>query len=115
MLDELDRLNAAAVFAPGTLTVVTVPAGADASNTNATGGAKGTGVLDVRNLTVAPGAAAVIEFEIVLAASIANGTFATNQSQLRIDDAPFADSDDPNVERRRPTRSWRATRTRRAC
>ena len=67
VVDELDRLNAVAVFAPGTLTVTTVPAGADASNTNPTGGAKGTGLLDVRNLTVAPGAAAVIEFEIVLA------------------------------------------------
>ena len=33
-----------------------VPAGADTSNTSATGGAKGTGVVDVRNLSVAPGA-----------------------------------------------------------
>ena len=43
------------LFQPGTLTLVTVPAGADTSNTSATGGANGTGVLDVRNLTAAPG------------------------------------------------------------
>ncbi len=95
VLDELDRLNATAVFAPGTLTVVTVPAGADATSTNPTGGAKGTGVLDVRNVNVAPGAAALIEFEIVLAPVIANGTLAANQSQLLFDGALFADSDDP--------------------
>ena len=48
---------------PGTLSVVTVPAGANANNTNATGGASGTGVLDVRNLTLAPsGGTAIIEF-----------------------------------------------------
>jgi uncharacterized repeat protein (TIGR01451 family) len=97
LLDDVGRLNAAAVFAPGTLAVVTLPAGADASNTSATGGTNGTGVLDVRNLTIAPDAAAVIEFEIVLAASIANGTLVTNQSQLRVGGEPFADSDDPNV------------------
>ena len=66
--DEIDRLNADPAFQPGTLTVVTVPAGANASNTNATGGASGTGVLDVRNLTLAPsGGTAIIEFEVTLA------------------------------------------------
>src|SRR5262249_27617709 len=53
--DVLDRLNSPAAFQAGTLTLITVPAGADASNTSATGGPKGTGVVDVRNLTVAPG------------------------------------------------------------
>ncbi len=95
--DELDRLNTPAVFEPGTLTLVAVPAGADTSNTNATGGARGTGVLDVRNLSVAAGASVEIEFEVVLAAVIANGSYATNQSQLEIGGALFADSDDPNV------------------
>ncbi|NRA98066.1 MAG: hypothetical protein HRU14_17865, partial [Planctomycetes bacterium] len=36
--DELDRLNAPPVFEPGTLALVTVPAGADASGTSATAG-----------------------------------------------------------------------------
>ncbi|MEX2205616.1 MAG: DUF11 domain-containing protein [Myxococcota bacterium] len=95
--DELDRLNTPAVFQPGTLTLVAVPGGADTSNTSATGGASGTGVLDVRNLSVAAGASVEVEFEVVLAAVIANGSFATNQAQLEISGAPLADSDDPNV------------------
>ena len=50
ILDELDRLNDPAVFEPGTLSLVTVPAGADTSGTSSTGGASGTGALDVRGL-----------------------------------------------------------------
>ena len=95
--DELDVLNTPAAFQPGTLTLVTVPAGADASNTSATGGGKGTGVVDVRNMTAAPGATVLIEFEITLATAIANDVLVTNQSALRINGAPFADSDDPNL------------------
>src|SRR5262245_29280556 len=93
--DELDRLNNPAVFAPGTLALISVPAGADGSNTNATGGAKGTGLVDVRNISVPAASEVVIEFEITLAAVIANGRVATNQSALRINGTPFALSDDP--------------------
>jgi len=96
--DEVDRLNAVAAFAPGTLQLITVPAGADSSNTSSTGGTKGTGVLDIRGLGLpGPGGSLLVEFEITLAAAIANGTYVTNQSQLLIDAAPFAQSDDPNV------------------
>ena len=97
--DEIDRLNADAAFQPGTLTVITVPAGANASNTNATGGASGTGVLDVRNLTLAPsGGTAIIEFEVTLAPVITNGTDVLNQSQLLAGaGAVIAQSDDPNI------------------
>ena len=95
--DELDRLNTPPVFAPGTLALVSVPAGADGSNTNATGGAKGTGLVDVRNISVPAASEVVIEFEITLAPVIANGRVATNQSALRIAGTPFAVSDDPNV------------------
>ncbi len=98
LVDELDRLNAIAAFAPGTLQLITVPAGADTSNTSSTGGAQGTGLLDVRNLGLsAPGGSLLVEFEITPAPVIANGTSVTNQSQLLIDGAPFALSDDPNV------------------
>ena len=97
IFDELDARNTPAAFQPGTLALVTVPAGADASNTSATGGAKGTGVVDVRNITAAPGATVLLEFEITLASAIANGALVTNQSALRINGAPFAISDDPNV------------------
>jgi uncharacterized repeat protein (TIGR01451 family)/fimbrial isopeptide formation D2 family protein len=98
--DEIDRLNADPAFQPGTLTVVTVPAGANASNTNATGGASGTGVLDVRNLTLAPsGGTAIIEFEVTLAGVLDNGTDVLNQSQLLAagGSAVIALSDDPNI------------------
>jgi uncharacterized repeat protein (TIGR01451 family) len=96
--DELDRLNDPAVFEPGTLQVVTLPAGADASNTDDVGGPKGTGVLDVRNL-VFPGQneSLIVEYDITLASVIANGTLATNQAQLLVDGAVVADSDDPSV------------------
>jgi uncharacterized repeat protein (TIGR01451 family) len=98
VFDELDRLNAPAAFEPGTLRVVSAPLGADASNTSDTGGAQGTGVLDVRGLSL-PGMndSAVIEFEITLAPVIADGTRVANQSELRIDGVTFSDSDDPNV------------------
>ncbi|MGB5334843.1 MAG: THxN family PEP-CTERM protein, partial [Woeseiaceae bacterium] len=52
IVDELDRLNADPSFQPGTLNIVTLPAGADAGNTDANGGAAGTGLLDVRNLSI---------------------------------------------------------------
>jgi uncharacterized repeat protein (TIGR01451 family) len=96
--DELDRLNDPAVFEPGTLQLVTVPAGADTSNTSATGGLGGTGLVDVRGL-VFPGlnGSLVVEYEITLAAVLANGTLATNQAELRIGGTPLVDSDDPNV------------------
>src|SRR5262245_1326840 len=97
LFDELDRLNAPAVFAPGTLQLIAVPAAADASNTSSTGGPKGTGLLDVRNLGLPGPGSLIVEFEVNLAPVIADGTYATNQSQLLLDGAPFAHSDDPNV------------------
>jgi uncharacterized repeat protein (TIGR01451 family) len=98
VFDELDRLNGPPAFEPGTLQVISVPPGADASNTDSTGGSQGTGVLDVRGLSL-PGLndSALVEFEVTLASVIADGTQVANQSELRIDGAAFADSDDPNV------------------
>jgi uncharacterized repeat protein (TIGR01451 family) len=84
-------------FQPGTLALVNVPAGADTSGTNAAGGVNGTGVVDVRNLSVAPGASVLVEYEIVLAAVIANGTVVSNQANLLLNGAPIDESDDPNV------------------
>jgi uncharacterized repeat protein (TIGR01451 family)/fimbrial isopeptide formation D2 family protein len=95
--DELDRLNAQAVFQPGTLTLFSVPAGADTSGTNPNGGAQGTGVIDVRGLSAAPGEILLLEFDITLLPVIPNATVATNQSQLLVNDIPFVDSDDPGV------------------
>src|SRR5262245_15229583 len=52
IFDDMDALNAQADFAPGTLTLVATPPGADTSATSGTGGTKGTGVIDVRNLNM---------------------------------------------------------------
>jgi large repetitive protein len=95
--DEIDRLNASAAFVPGTLTLVAVPSGADTSNTSATGGAKGTGLLDVRNLTLAAAGSLLLEFEVTLAPVLANSSDVLNQSQLLASGAVLALSDDPNI------------------
>ncbi len=100
IVDELDRLNAVASFYGGTLTIVSVPTGADVSATNATGGAKGTGVLDVRGLNLPAGANITIEFEVKLAPTLADATYVANQSQIMRGGAVFLDSDDPNVNGR---------------
>jgi hypothetical protein len=52
VVDQLDRLNDPPAFQPGTLNLVTVPAGADVSNTSPTGGASGTGLLEIGNLSL---------------------------------------------------------------
>jgi uncharacterized repeat protein (TIGR01451 family) len=98
IFDDLEALNANPAFVPGTLTLVAYPPGADISGTSSTGGTKGTGVIDVRNLNVATGGDVVIQFDITLASILANGTVLTNQSTLRLSNGTvFALSDDPNV------------------
>src|SRR5204862_5675713 len=52
IFDELDAMNTRPAFVPGTLTLVTFPAGADISATSSTGGTKGTRVLHIRNLSL---------------------------------------------------------------
>ena len=98
--DEVDRLNSPAVFAPGTLTIISAPATADTSNTNASGGSQGTGLLDVRGLALgAMGGGSdtiIIEFEVTLAAVINSGTIVLNQAQAHIYDQSPQPSDDPN-------------------
>jgi large repetitive protein len=96
--DELDRLNVPPAFQAGTLSLVTVPAGADASGTSASGGANGTGLLEVRNLQLAGrGDSVLIEFDIVLAPILANGRAVLNQSQMLFEDTVVGLSDDPNI------------------
>ncbi len=96
--DELDRLNASPFFQAGTLNVTTLPPGADVGNTDANGGAAGTGLLDVRDLSIGGlGESVLVEFEVQLAPVIANDTFVYNQSELLFGDYSAAISDDPNV------------------
>ncbi len=98
IFDELDALNGQPSFVPGTLSLVSVPAGADTANTSGTGGAAGTGVLDIRNLSLPADAELLVVFDITLDGSLANGTVVANQSAVRLSDGtPFALSDDPNV------------------
>jgi uncharacterized repeat protein (TIGR01451 family) len=98
ILDDLGALNAGASFVPGTLALVTYPAGADISGTSSTGGTNGTGVLDIANLNVLPSGEVLIEFEITLSPTLSNGTIVANQSAVRLsDNSFFASSDDPNV------------------
>jgi len=98
IFDEMDALNAPADFAPGTLTLVTFPTGADISATSSTGGAKGTGVIDIRNLSLPANSEALIQFDITLKPAIANGTIVTDQATVRLANGTvFAWSDDPNV------------------
>lgn len=99
--DELDRLNATAMFAPGSLTLISVPAGAITSGTNASGGAKGSGLVDVRGLNIAAMGAAgdtlQLVFEARLAPVINHGAVVLNQTQLPGVMATPLLSDDPNV------------------
>ncbi len=100
LVDELDALNATALFVPGSLTVGPLPVGA-ADNTNPTGGAKGTGLLDIRNLDLdAQGGANAsmdIVFEATLVPVINSGTVVLNQALLSSFGVVIDHSDDPNV------------------
>jgi uncharacterized repeat protein (TIGR01451 family) len=98
IFDDLDLMDALADFAPGTLALVTVPPGADVTNTSAVGGTKGSGLLDIRQLNVAAGGQLIIRFDIRLRPAIQNGTVVTDQGIARRGNgAQLALSDDPNV------------------
>ena len=83
LVDELDALNDPAMFVPGTLALVgALPAGAT-NNSNASGGSKGTGLIDIGNLTLGAAGSAqrsvIIEFTAQLVPVIANGTVVLNR------------------------------------
>jgi uncharacterized repeat protein (TIGR01451 family)/fimbrial isopeptide formation D2 family protein len=82
VVDELD-----ARFVPGSLQLLSVSdPGADTTNTDATGGSNGTGIVDIRNLRLAvqgdPGDSVTIVFEATLAPVIQSGTTVLNQALL---------------------------------
>jgi len=86
MTDELDRLNATAMFTPGSLSLITIPIGASATFTSSAGGSKGSGLVDIRNLSLGPqggGSDAItVVFQATLASVITSGTTVFNQAQL---------------------------------
>ena len=96
--DELDELNGSPVFVPGSLALVagTIPPGADTSGTDPTGGANGTGVVEIGNLSVPADSEVFVQFDITLAPVLTNGLVVTNQADL-IGNTKLADSDDPNI------------------
>ena len=99
IVDELDNLNGLPAFQAGTLNVVSIPDGADASSSDPNGGASGTGLLDVRDLSLnGLGDSLQVEFEVVLAPVIANDTIVLNQSTAMYSGFAIALSDDPNID-----------------
>jgi uncharacterized repeat protein (TIGR01451 family)/fimbrial isopeptide formation D2 family protein len=101
LLDEIDALNTPAMFVPGTLAIVgALPAGTT-NSTNPTGGAKGTGRVEIGNLALgAAGSGSetvVIEYQAQLVPVIANGTVVLNQARTQFGAALIALSDDPGV------------------
>lgn len=101
LVDEVDALNDPAMFVAGSLAVVgALPAGA-VDNTNATGGTKGTGRLEISNLTLgAAGSGSdtvVVEYQVQLVPVIANGTVVLNQARAQFGTTVLALSDDPAV------------------
>ena len=99
--DEVDNLNSPAVFVPGSLTIISAPPGADTTNTDPHGGSNGTGLLDVRNLSLdaqnpTNSDELTIEFDVTLAPVINSGTLVLNQARMQIGNL-VQSSDDPNV------------------
>jgi uncharacterized repeat protein (TIGR01451 family) len=98
IVDDMDALNAQSDFVPGTLTLVTFPVGADIRATSSIGGTRRIGIIDIRNLSLPANSVGMIQFDITLRSSLANGTVVTNQATLRLaNGTPFAWSDDPNI------------------
>jgi uncharacterized repeat protein (TIGR01451 family) len=97
IFDDLEALNNQGYFVPGTLKLVTFPAGADVTATDSRGGSKGTGVIDIRNLSLPVNGEALIQFDITLKPTIATGTVLTNQATILANGTILAWSDDPNV------------------
>ena len=88
-----DDLNAAAAFVPGSLTLVSYPAGADVSRT-------GSGIIDIRNLSAGPGTTIEVTFDITLDPDLNEGFVVLNQSDLIQGGVKIAESDDPNINGR---------------
>jgi uncharacterized repeat protein (TIGR01451 family)/fimbrial isopeptide formation D2 family protein len=85
-----DDLNTAAAFVPGSLSLVSYPAGADISHT-------GAGILDIRNLNVPAGGTIEVKFDITLASTLTDGFVVLNQAALKQGANVIAKSDDPNI------------------
>ena len=101
IMDEVDRLNATPVFVPGSLNLMSVPAGSDTSGTSAVGGTNGTGLVNIANLDIGAQGDAndtiEVVFEITLVPAITHGTVVLNQAELVSANPDRLQTDDPNV------------------
>jgi uncharacterized repeat protein (TIGR01451 family)/fimbrial isopeptide formation D2 family protein len=101
LTDDLDKLNTPAMFVPGTLKLITVPAGANTSLTSATGGSKGTGLVSISGLNITaqgqPGSTLTIQFQVTLVPVINSGSIVLNQAQIGSSTLPAQLSDDPSI------------------
>jgi large repetitive protein len=95
--DDMGALNGFPAFVPGSLSLVSVPPGADVSNTSPGGGTNGAGVLDVRGMSVPAGGEIEVIFDITLDPTLTEGTEVTNQADLYVGATLITVSDDPNV------------------
>ncbi len=101
LIDELDALNSPALFEPGSLNIISaLPVGA-INNSDVNGGTQGTGLIDIRNLSLGPQGGGNdtldIVFEATLVPVIDSGTLVLNQVNLDTFGVIIATSDDPNV------------------
>lgn len=97
VVDEL-----AAQFAPGSLKILSISdPNADSTQSDAWGGAGGTGLVDIRNLTLGaqgdPDDTLTIEFEATLAPVIQSGTEVLNQAQLTADNLNSSTSNETST------------------
>lgn len=95
--DELDRLNSMPLYQSGSLQIVSAPAGADTSGTDAAGGANGSGLLSAADLSLAAGDSLEIVYQVTLAPVIDSGSAVLNQAQVQLPGQLLQDSDDPNI------------------
>ncbi|HEY6086863.1 MAG TPA: hypothetical protein VIV84_03910 [Burkholderiaceae bacterium] len=99
--DDLDALNAAAAFVPGSLALASsnLPGGVTLT-LNPTGGSKGTGSVTINGLNLPTDLQYQVQFDVTLASALANGTV-LNRGQLSgVDNAGktwAGGSDDPHV------------------
>ncbi|MDH5785968.1 MAG: hypothetical protein OEZ16_10235, partial [Chromatiales bacterium] len=79
LVDELS-----AEFEPGTLQLISIPAGADSSATDPTGGVNGTGIVDIQNISLAPlgsaGDTVTVNFTATLSQVLGSGVTVLNQA-----------------------------------
>ncbi|GAA5524715.1 hypothetical protein Maes01_01272 [Microbulbifer aestuariivivens] len=99
--DELGRLNSAPVYQSGTLQLISLPAGADATATDAAGGAHGSGLLNVQDIQLAPqgssGDTVQVVYQVTLAPVIDSGYAVLNQAEAQLPGQQPLLSDDPTI------------------